>query len=138
MTARQRGRPLGPLGGHTAGDRGASPIEFAIIAAPLIMVVFMVVQAGLVYFANSVALGAATQGVNAERGYHAAPGAGAASARDFLAAAGAGLNDQQVSVNRGGGQVRVTVTGTAITVLPGVSFSISRAAHGPIERVTQP
>lgn len=119
-------------------ERGSSPIELAIVASAMLLLAFLVVQAGLTYWAHSIALGAATQGVNVERGYQASPGSGGAHAREFLGAAGFGLTDQQVAVSRTGTQVTVTVTGRAISVLPGLGFRVSRTAHGSIERVTTP
>ncbi|NUR24448.1 MAG: hypothetical protein HOV83_01100, partial [Catenulispora sp.] len=49
--------------------RGDGPVEFAILALPTLLLSFMIVQAGAVWYANSVALGAATQGATAARGY---------------------------------------------------------------------
>lgn len=119
-------------------DRGGSPVELAIVAPVLLLLGFTVVQAALTFWANQIALAAATQGVNVERGYQASPGSGGAHAREFLAGAGEGLNNQQVTVSRTGRQVTVTVTGNAISLLPGVTFDISRTAHGSVERVTTP
>ncbi|WP_328384196.1 TadE/TadG family type IV pilus assembly protein [Micromonospora zamorensis] len=119
-------------------DQGSSPVELAIVAPVVLLLAFMVVQAALVYWAHSIALGAATQGVTVERGYRAAPGSGATHAREFLAAAGDGLTDQQVTVTRTGTEVQVTVTGRAVSVLPVINFRVSRTAHGSIERVTTP
>ena len=119
-------------------DRGSSPVEFAIIALPMILLTFAVVQTGLVFFAQSIALGAATQGVNAARGYQSTAAAGEARATNFLSAAGAGLENEQVVVTRTATEVRVTVTGQAITVLPGLNWRITKSAHGPVERPTTP
>ena len=124
--------------GAEAGQRGSNPVEFAIVATVMLTLAFVVVQAALVFYAQSIALGAATQGVNAARGYQSSAGAGEDHARDFLAAAGTGLTDQRVSASRGGTEVSVTVSGRAISVLPYVNFAVRRTAHGPVERVTQP
>ncbi|MET9300685.1 TadE/TadG family type IV pilus assembly protein [Micromonospora aurantiaca] len=113
-------------------------MEFAIVALPMILLTFAVVQTGLIFFAQSIALGAATQGVNAARGYQSTSAAGEARATAFLAAGGAGLENEQVVVTRTGTEVRVTVTGQAITVLPGLSWTITKSAHGPVERPTAP
>ncbi|MEU8088632.1 TadE/TadG family type IV pilus assembly protein [Micromonospora sp. NPDC049101] len=119
-------------------DRGSSPVEFAIIALPMILLTFAVIQTGLIFFAQSIALGAATQGVNAARGYQSSAAAGESRATNFLSSAGTGLESQQVTVVRTATEVRVTVTGQAITVLPGLSWTISKSAHGPVERPTTP
>ncbi|SBT40474.1 TadE family protein [Micromonospora narathiwatensis] len=119
-------------------DRGSSPVEFAIIALPMLLLTFAVVQTGLVFFAQSIALAAATQGVNGARGYQSTAAAGESRALNFLSTAGAGLENRQVVVTRTATEVRVTVTGRAITVLPGFNWTISRSAHGPVERPTAP
>ncbi|MFI7026315.1 TadE family protein [Micromonospora sp. NPDC049900] len=123
---------------HSERERGSSPVEFVIVAAPMLLLGFGGFQVGIVYYANSIALAAATQGVNVERGYNAPPGSGADHANNFLTSAGMGLSHSQVSVTRTTTDVRVTVTGNSISLLPGMTFSISRTAHGSIERVTDP
>lgn len=142
MTQAQSAVLLRPAGrwrtGSYIGDRGSSPVEFAVIALPMILLTFAVVQTGLVFFAQSIALGAATQGVNAARGYRATAATGEARATSFLSAAGAGLENEQVVVTRTATEARVTVTGRAITVLPGFSWTITKSAHGPVERPTTP
>jgi Flp pilus assembly protein TadG len=120
------------------GQRGSNPVEFAIVAGAMLMLAFITVQAALVFYAQSVALGAATQGVNAARGYLSNAGAGEDHARDFLTAAGTGLTGQRVSASRSATEVSVTVSGRAISVLPGLNFAVRRTAHGPVERVTEP
>ena len=128
----RRSRPPG------ADERGISPVEFAIIASAMFLLTFTVVQVALVYYAHSLALGAATQGVNAARGYQSSAGAGESHARQFLSRAGSGLLDEQVNASRGGEQVTVVVTGRAVSVLPGMTFTVRKSAHGPVERVTTP
>jgi Flp pilus assembly protein TadG len=115
-------------------DRGGSPVEFAIIVAVMIFVTFALAQVALVFYARSVALGAATQGVNAGRGFNAPVDAGAAATRTFLNQAGTGLTNQQVTITRGGQDITVVVTGDAISVLPGITFGIRQSAHGSIEQ----
>ena len=103
----------------------------------MILLTFAVVQTGLVFFAQSIALGAATQGVNAARAT-SRRAAGEARATNFLSAAGAGWTTNRSSSPAPATEVRVTVTGQAITVLPGLSWTISKSAHGPVERPTAP
>lgn len=120
----------------TRDDRGASPVELAIVASGMIVLTFAVVQVGLVFYARSVAHAAATQGVNAARGYGATDEAGRVRARAFLDQAGSALQDQVITVTRVGSDITVTVSGTAVTVLPGVRFRVEQSAHGSTERVT--
>ena len=118
------------------GDEGASPVELAIVAVGLLVLTFSVVQVGLVFYARSLAHAAATQAVNAARGYGATDDAGRVKARSFLDRAGAGLRSPVVTIKRVGNDVTVTVSGSAVSVLPWLSFSIEQSAHGSTERVT--
>ncbi len=120
----------------TRDDRGSSPVEMAIVAGGMILLTFAVIQVGLVFYARSIALAAATQGVNAARGYNAVDSAGVADARKFLDQAGDGLTNQSIDVRRVGNEVTVTVTGNAISVLPGLTFQVNQSARGSVERVT--
>ncbi len=133
--ARLRGTARRP---RRLGDRGSTPVEFAIVASAMLILAFSVVQAGLVYYAHSLALGAATQGANTARGYGSSAGAGQAKAQQFLNQAGDGLLAQNITASRTGAQATVVVTGKAVSVLPGLTFTVTKTAHGPVERVTAP
>jgi hypothetical protein len=116
-------------------DSGAHTVEFAIIAGPLLLVTFMVIQTALVFYARSTALAAATQGANAARTYGSNPYvAGKDKAERFLAVIGGGLRDPEVTVESSGTSVTVTVTGKAPGVIPFMTFKITQSASGPIER----
>jgi Flp pilus assembly protein TadG len=115
-------------------DRGAGVVEFVIIALPLLVVTFMVVQAALVYYARSTALAAATQGANAARAHNAPSDAGQSRVNNFLNQAGGGLRNHQFSLSRTDTDMTVTVTGNAVSVIPGFDFAVSQSASGPIER----
>jgi Flp pilus assembly protein TadG len=130
-----------------SADRGTGPVEFAILSLGMLTLAFMIVQAGLLYHARSVALGAATQGVNVARGYQADPGqrdeqmqAGVTHAEQFLARLGGGLKDSTVTAridNTNGDAIVVTVTGKAISVLPGLTFNIQQSARGSVEQFVE-
>ncbi|GIF83267.1 TadE family protein [Catellatospora bangladeshensis] len=129
------GRPAtGRPAARRARDRGAGTVEMAIIALPLLIFTFLVVQAALVFYARSIALGAATQGANAARVYGSPAGTGESNARDFLERIGVGLEDPVINVRTGAESVTVTVTGRATSILPLVSFDVEQSASGPVER----
>jgi hypothetical protein len=112
-------------------DRGSGPVEFAVLAFPLLLLTFMVVQAAFVFYARSTALAAATQGANAARAYNAPLSSGTAKASDFLTRTGGGLGPEGVHLLQWN-RVTVTVTGEAQTVIPFVRFPGARAP-APIE-----
>ncbi|WP_196279271.1 TadE family protein [Catellatospora vulcania] len=118
-------------------DRGGGAVEFAIIAAPLLLVSMMVLQTGFYFYARSIALAAATQGANAGRQHGSNDTSARANAEDFLRRIGPGLQSPVVTVRRdtANTEVTVVVTGRAVSLLPFMNpFEISQQAHGPVER----
>ena len=116
------------------GLRGEGPVEFAILAFPMLLFTFMLVQASLVWYAHSVALGAATQGANAGRLYGSSPAAGRTKALDFLDRVGPAMTDPVVTAGVRGNEVTVVVRGKARSVIPGMTFTVTQSASGPVER----
>jgi Flp pilus assembly protein TadG len=116
------------------GLRGEGPVEFAILTFPILLFTFMLIQASLVWYAHSVALGAATQGANAGRLYGSSPAAGRAKANDFLDRIGPALTDRVVTATVTGNDVTVVVRATARSVIPGRTFTVTQSASGPVER----
>ncbi|NUT33034.1 MAG: pilus assembly protein [Hamadaea sp.] len=114
--------------------RGEGPVEFAILTFPLLLLTFMIAQASLVWYAHSVALGAATQGANTARLYGSSASAGNDEARQFLDRIGPALVNPTVRTTVTGDRVTVVVTGEAQTIVPGVTFRVRQSASGPIER----
>jgi Flp pilus assembly protein TadG len=117
-------------------DRGSGPVEFAVLAFPLLLLTFMVVQAAFVFYARSTALAAATQGANAARAYNAPLASGSAKANDFLTRIGPGLKNPSVTLRSTGTQVTVTVSGEAQTILPSCAFRSRKALRGRSKRFT--
>jgi Flp pilus assembly protein TadG len=122
------------------GDRGSASIEFAITAVAVMAIIFAAIQAATYFWARSIALAAAEEGVTAQRAYNAAPGAGQDRAASFIAATGDGLTGTTVTVDADAEQVQVTVSGRCLSVIPGFcnAFPVTATAHGTVERVTNP
>lgn len=120
--------------GPRARDSGAHTVEFAIVAAPLLVVTFMVIQAALVFHARSMALAAATQGAQVARAYGSSLPAGKAKAESFLDVLGRGVRDPEVEVSESATDVTVTVRGTAPSIVPFMTFDVTQSASGPKER----
>ncbi|MGC5285964.1 TadE family protein [Micromonospora sp. DT231] len=128
----------------TGGDRerGANPVELAVMMPLILVLLFASVQVAAVFLARSTALHAAQSGVNAQRSYQAPNGAGVDSATHFLQVAGGWL----VGWDSAGPtcviideiEVTCTVHGRSLSVVPGVDFAIRQTAHGTVERVTEP
>ncbi|MER5450571.1 TadE/TadG family type IV pilus assembly protein [Streptomyces sp. NPDC002766] len=137
-----------PSGGLTAWwqrrrwreDRGDASVQMAIIFPLVLLAALAVVQASLWYYARQIALTAAREGATAARAYQASPDDGAAQARAVLGrTAGDSLSGYSVSAGSDGQRVRVQVSGTALSMIPGLSgLHITQSASGPVERWTVP
>ncbi|MEU8795410.1 TadE/TadG family type IV pilus assembly protein [Streptomyces sp. NPDC048643] len=112
----------------------------AIVFPFVLLATIAVIQASMWYFARQIALTAAREGAAAARAYQAGPGDGAARARDILArTAGDSLSGYAVTAGSDGQRVRVQVSGTAMSMIPGVAgLQVSQTASGAVERWTTP
>ncbi|WP_432198855.1 TadE family protein [Streptomyces sp. bgisy027] len=121
-------------------DRGDASIQMAIIFPFVLLATVAVVQASMWFYARQIALTAAREGVSAARAYDSSPAEGAAQARDVLTrTAGDSLTGYSVSASSNGQRVRVEVSGSALSMIPGVSgLQITQSASGPVERWTVP
>lgn len=120
-------------------DRGDTAIQMAILFPFLIVLTIGTVQYAMLSHARNIALTAAREGVTAGRAYQSSPGEGAARSREVLGRiAGSSLNGPAVSTaGSSANTMQVTVTGTAVSLLPGVSgLHVSQSAAGPRERWT--
>ncbi|MFG1886699.1 TadE/TadG family type IV pilus assembly protein [Micromonospora sp. NPDC049051] len=127
----------------TAGgdERGASPVELAVVLPAILLLLFASIQTAAWFVARSTALHAAQSGVNAQRLHQAPAGAGKARAVQFLRASGGwlvGWEDPEPSCQRTRTEVTCTVGGRSLSVVPGVSFRVRQTAHGTVERWTRP
>jgi hypothetical protein len=120
---------------RAGGDRGGSSVELAILWPAILVLVFGAVQTATYFTARTVALSAAQVAATTERQYQAVEGAGERRARAFLERSGDWLRDWEINqVDRGDEVVEFTVTGDALSILPGVDWRISQTARGTVER----
>lgn len=119
-----------------AGDRGALALELAIIAPVVFLLIFGIIQGGLYFHAREVAHRAAEQGMERGRAFDAQPGDGTAAARSFLDRMGGSVEAAQVSDDGSTNQqVRISVTGTVATLVPGIDLHVAARSQGPVERL---
>ena len=104
----------------------------------ILLLFFASIQTAAVFLARGAALTAAQEAVTAQRLYDAPPGAGVERAETFLGQADDWLVDPQVQQGPGAGvlEVSFTVTGEALSIIPGFEFSVSQTARGTVERFT--
>jgi len=133
-----------------AGERGGGVgVEMALIWIAMLSLVAAATQVALVFYAGQLALTAAQDGVHAGATQTAAAqdptGQGRAhdAARDaaqgFLARASGKVFTPAavtVSVEQGGGVLRVQVRGQALSLIPGMELSVDKSAVAALEQVT--
>ncbi|MGV9349337.1 TadE family protein [Streptomyces spiralis] len=121
-------------------DRGDTSIQMAIIFPFVLLATVAVIQASMWYYARQIALTAAREGATAARAYQSSPADGAARARAALErTAGDSLSGYSVFAGSDGQRVRVQVSGTALSMIPGVpGLQVTQSASGPVERWTVP
>ncbi|MFI6662879.1 TadE/TadG family type IV pilus assembly protein [Streptomyces sp. NPDC050523] len=121
-------------------DRGDTSIQMAIVFPFVLLATLAVIQASLWYYARQIALTAAREGATAARAYQSTSADGAAQAQSVLGrTAGDSLRGYSVAASSNGQRVHVQVTGTALSMIPGVpGLHITQSASGTVERWTVP
>lgn len=133
---RSRGGWLRAARRRLAGERGAASVELAVLFPVVLLLIMTLIQAALWFYSRSIALGAAQEGAREGRVQPASTGRAQAAAEDFLDQTAEGLlTGSEVSVAAAPDSIEVTVTGTSISLFPGLSgWSITQTARGPVER----
>jgi len=136
--------PSAVLRRRTSGvrrDRGANPVELAILAPAILLLLLASIQTAAWFIARATALNAAQSAVSAQRTYQAEPGVGTRRAEDFLGRAGDWLVGWEVTVTvpePDDTQVSATVTGQPLRIMPFITLpAINETAFGTVERFTE-
>lgn len=115
----------------------------SFIAPVFLLLVFFGIQTGLWAYGRSVALASAREGVaqlrvlSDEQQRRAAQPVVVEHVESFATAIGReSLLDPRADVgwDAGGDRVRVTVTGSVISLVPGLDLTTTQTAGGPVER----
>ena len=116
-------------------DAGAVVAELAVVFPALLLILLGVFQFAAWYLAGEIALGAAQEGARAARLRTGTEAVGRASAWHFIEQANGGqLLAPRVQVDRGPEDVRVEVSGHAVSLVPGLSLPVRHTAAGEVER----
>jgi Flp pilus assembly protein TadG len=128
-------------GRHSEPDGGAATLELVVLFPILLLLIFGTIQGALYFHGRNVVLAAAQQGVRAARldGQPDRAATAEQQTRQFLLDTGelSNLSGLTVVVSLDGNQVRVTVTGRTVSLLPGVPGPrVTQTAAGSLERFT--
>jgi Flp pilus assembly protein TadG len=119
-----------------SGERGAASVELAVTFPVVLLLVMTLIQAALWFHARSIALGAAQEGAREGRVQPASTARAESAAEGFLDQTASDLlTGRTVTVAGSPTSIEVTVTGTSISLFPGLSgWSVTQSAVGPVER----
>ena len=110
-------------------------VEAVFVIPVLMLVLLVIVQFCLWMHASQVAQLAASEGDRVARSYGGGAAAGTASAQGVLRGPGSNVTGSSVTVAMLPGNSEVLrVTGQATSVFPGLSFTVSASANGPIQQ----
>lgn len=130
--SRRRARPGRPV---TADERGSASIQMVVLAPVLFAVFFLGLQAALYYYASTVAGAAAQDGARAAAAYGGGGiGEGVAATGSALDQSHGSLQDFTIQAAANPDGPEVTVTGSTLSVIPGMTFTVTRSASLPWER----
>ncbi|MBN9103736.1 MAG: pilus assembly protein [Propionibacteriaceae bacterium] len=120
----------------SGGERGSVTVEMVVLMPVLLAILFGGIQAGVVFHARHIAIAAAQEGARTAAAYQASLPDGISTARNAAVDwAGQSLTGIQVTGQRTATRVSITVQGSAISLLPGVSWPIEQTATLPVERL---
>lgn len=100
----------------------------------VLLLVMLVLHASLYWYGQVVATRAAHQGLEQARVLNGSAEEGEAIAGQLLDQTGV-VADPEVTASRTATQASVTVTGEALSMVPGVSLPVTATATGPVERL---
>ena len=125
-----------PARWRRAVERGATSIEMVILLPALFALMFLGMQAALMYQGRAVALAAAQEGAREAASETGTAGSGIRTAESFVAVSTTGLTNTTVVGERTATRATITVSATTLSVIPGWNPTIIQSASMPVERVT--
>lgn len=112
-------------------------LQIVILMPIMFLILFTGMQAALMYQARTAAIAAAQEGARAAAAQDGSAEHGRAAAQDFLAATGDdALRGAAVTSTKDATTATVTITGHALSVIPGWTPTIIQSATAPVERLT--
>lgn len=115
-------------------ERGSTSIQMVVLMPALFSVLFLGLQAALYYHASTVAGAAAQDGARVAASYASSGiAAGTTTALSALDQSHGSLQNYTVVGTAGAYGPTVTVTGNSLSLIPGLTLSVTRSASLPWE-----
>jgi hypothetical protein len=102
----------------------------------MVMLLLVVVQFALYFHMRSVAQTAARHGIDRVRVVDGSADTGIAAANEFLDQGGSSLEDRDVTAERTDVESSMSVSGTVVSIIPGLNLRVEVTVDAPTERVT--
>lgn len=118
-------------------ERGSATIQLVVLLPALFSLMFLGVQAALMYQGRTIALAAAQEGAREAAAETGSTSNGVSAATSFVADSTAGLEGTSVQGSRSATEARITVTTHTVSVIPGWTPKITQSAAMPVERLTR-
>jgi len=119
-------------------ERGASGVEFLIMATALFGLFTILVQFGINLHAQRVAEAAAREGAVEAASFDGTEGAGSRKAKEYVTEDGASaVTGSTVSASRSSTQATVTVTVEVVSIMGWLDDPITSTATVPVERFVE-
>lgn len=120
----------------TRSERGAVTVEMVVLMPVLLATLFGGIQAGVVFHARHIAIGAAQEGAREAAAYQASLTDGISTATRLASDWGdTTLAGVHVTGQRTTTRVSITVQATAVSLLPGITWPVEQTATLPVERL---
>ena len=108
-----------------------------MIAAVLVTLVMIVIQGAICFHARAVVATAARAGLDNARIENGTDADGVAAVHALLDGSSGGIQLSNVDVQRQSGEVRVTVSASVVSLIPGISSWPTQVTYmAPVEQVT--
>ena len=102
----------------------------------MVMLLLVIVQFALYFHMRSVAQTAARHGLDSVRVIDGSEQAGITAANEFLDQGGSSLQDRVVTAARTVVTSSMSVSGTVVSLIPGLNLRVEVTVDAPTERVT--
>ncbi|MGP5228922.1 TadE family protein [Arthrobacter rhombi] len=123
------------MGSFTRNEQGQASVQNLYVLPLFLAIIFFLIQVGMSYNANNVARSAAEAGYNAARVDGGSSADGKEAARLALSGYGSTFAPSGVSINKGGTEVSVIITGRAPSLVPlWEGPKVHQEVSGPVER----
>ncbi len=104
-----------------------------ILIPVALLLAMLVIQTALVFHARNIVTAAATDATRAAQAHGSTVESGRGIAAQLLDDNGRLLENEQVTVEREGDRVRVEVTATVVSLIPGWSPTVTASVDAPVE-----